>query len=98
MLFFVTLSAMHLYIDYGNLHSLSPHHLNPLNPKLPFGNIILRTAHARWFCVSRKGGTGGGGWGHPQGDMHMVAAGLGCESAMVGTVWANFCPGCMDRL
>ena len=26
------------------------------------------------FCVSRKGGTGGGGWGHPQGAMHMVAA------------------------
>ena len=82
-------------------------------------------------CVSRKGGTGGGGWGHLQGDMHMVAslvprprlafrrlqygnsdeklggawergymvaAGLGCESAMVGTVWANSCPGCMDRL
>ena len=48
--------------------------------------------------VSRKGGTGGGGWGHPQGDMHMVAARLGCQSAMVGTGWANSCPGCMDRL
>ena len=43
-------------------------------------------------------GTGGGGWGHSQGDMHMVAAGLGCETAMVGTVWANSSPGCMDRL
>ena len=31
-------------------------------------------------------------------DMHMVAAGLSCQSAMVGTVWANSCPGCMDRL
>ena len=41
----------------------------------------------RRFCISRKGGTRGGGWGHPQGDMHMVAAGLGCESAMVGTVY-----------
>ena len=30
--------------------------------------------------------------------MHMVAAGLSCQSAMVGTVWANSCPGCMDRL
>ena len=69
-----------------------------LNPKLPFGYIILRVSagYARWFCVSRKGGTGGGGWVHPQGGMHMVAAGLGCESAMVGTVWANSCPGCMS--
>ena len=40
----------------------------------------------------------GGGWGHPQGDMHMVAARLGCQSAMVGTGWVTFCPGCMDRL
>ena len=28
----------------------------------------------------------------------MVAARLGCQSAMVGTGWANSCPGCMDRL
>ena len=27
--------------------------------------------------------------GHPQGDMHMVAARVGCKSAMVGTSWAN---------
>ena len=70
--------------------------LNFLNTKLPFGYIILRSA--RWFCVSRKDGTGGGGWGHLQGDMHMVAAGLSCQSAMVGTMWANSYPGCMDRL
>ena len=25
---------------------------------------------AHRFCVSTKGGTGEGGWGHPQGDMH----------------------------
>ena len=30
--------------------------------------------------------------------MHMVAARLGCQSAMVGTGWVNSCPGCMDRL
>ena len=30
--------------------------------------------------------------------MHMVAARLGCHSAMVGTVWVNSHPGCMDRL
>ena len=50
------------------------------------------------FCVSRMGGTGGCGWGHSQGDMYMVAARLGSQSAMVGTRWANSCPGCMDRL
>ena len=70
---------------------------NPLNPIVHFW--LHHTAHcaeparyARWSCVSRKGGTGGSGWGHPQGDMHMVAARLGCQSAM------NSCPGCMDRL
>ena len=43
--------------------------LNPLNPIVHFW--LHHTAHcaekivsARWFCVSRKGGTGGGGWGH----------------------------------
>ena len=30
-------------------------------------------AHVHWFCVSRKGGTGGGGWSHLQGDLHMLA-------------------------
>ena len=43
---------------------------------------------ARRFCVSRKGGTGGGGWGHPQGAMHMAVARLGCKKTMVGTGWA----------
>ena len=46
----------------------------------------------------RKGGTGGGGWGHPQGDMHMVAARLGSQRAMVWTRWVNSRPGCMNRL
>ena len=55
--------------------------------------IILRTAQKESlcvlvcrFCISRKGGkglTGGGRWGHPQGDMHVVAAGVGCKSAKV---------------
>ena len=31
------------------------------------------------FFVSRKIETGGGGWGHPQGAVHMAAARLGCE-------------------
>ena len=47
------------------------------------------------FCVNREGGTGEGHWGHLQGDKHMVAARLGCQSAMVGTGWANLY---MDRL
>ena len=33
-----------------------------------------------------------------QGDMHMVAARHGCQSAIVGVWWANSCPGYMDRL
>ena len=40
-------------------------------------------ALARWFCVSRNGGTRGDGWGHLQGVVHMVAARLGFEKAMV---------------
>ena len=45
--------------------------IKPLNPIVHFW--LHHTAHcaekivcalARWFCVSRKGGTGGGGWGH----------------------------------
>ena len=46
---------------------------------------------ARWFCVSRKGGTGGGGWGRPQGDLHMVAVVAVCRNALVGTGWSNSC-------
>ena len=49
------------------------------------------------FCISRKSGTGKGGQGYPQGAVHMVAARLGCERAMVGT-WARSHPDCMDRL
>ena len=45
-----------------------------------------------------EGGTEGGVWCHPQSDMHMVAARLGYQSTMVGTRWADSCPGSMDRL
>ena len=48
--------------------------------------------------MSRKGGTGGGRWGHPQGAVHMAAARLGCKRTVVGTGWANSWPGCMSRL
>ena len=49
---------------------------------------IISACYARLFCVSRKGGAGGGGWGHLQGDMHMVAARLDCQSTMVGPILA----------
>ena len=42
-------------------------------------------ALACWFCVSRMGGTGGGGWGHPQGDLHMLAVVAVCRNVLVGT-------------
>ena len=44
--------------------------------------------------MSRKGGTGRGGWGV----VHMAAARLGYKRTMVGTGWANSRPGCTSRL
>ena len=69
-------------------------------PFKPYSTLLVISycALCGGFCISRKGGTGGGGWGHPQGALHMAAARLGCQSAMVGTRWANSCPGYMDRL
>ena len=37
------------------------------------------------FCVSRKGGTGGGWWVHPKGANSMAVSGLACRKALVGT-------------
>ena len=37
------------------------------------------------FCVSRKGGTGGGRWVHPKGANSMAASGLVLRSDLVGT-------------
>jgi len=37
------------------------------------------------FCVSRKGGTGGGGWVHSKGVNSMVASGFVFRSDLVGT-------------
>jgi len=37
------------------------------------------------FCVSRKGGTGGGGWVHPKSANSMAASGLVLRSNLVGT-------------
>ena len=58
--------------------------------------MICMLAHK--LCISRKSGTGRGGWDHPQGAVHKAAAMLGFKGAMVGTGWAKFCPGCMSRL
>jgi len=37
------------------------------------------------FCMSRKGGTGGGGWMHPKGANSMAASGLIFRSNLVDT-------------
>ena len=39
------------------------------------------------FYVSRKGGTGGGGWVHLLCANSMAVSWLGCRKAMVGTGW-----------
>ena len=36
-----------------------------------------------WFCMSKKGGTGGGGLIHSKGENSMALSGLGCESPSV---------------
>ena len=37
------------------------------------------------FCISKKGGTGQGGWMHLKGANSMTMSGLGFRKAMVGT-------------
>ena len=37
------------------------------------------------FCMSRKGGTGGGGWVYPKGANSMATSGLIFRSDLVGT-------------
>ena len=37
------------------------------------------------FCDSRKGGTGGGGWVHPEGANSMAESGLRGRKVLVGT-------------
>ena len=46
---------------------------------LPARSLGLR------FCVSRKGGTGGGEWVHPKGANSMAMSGLVFRSDLVGT-------------
>jgi len=42
------------------------------------------------FCMSRKGGTGGGRWVHPKGANSMAASGFAFRSNLVGTGRAIF--------
>ena len=58
--------------QHGNLCNTELKTLKPIKPY----SALLVTSHralrrkdslcalAHWFCISRKGGTGGGGWGH----------------------------------
>ena len=42
------------------------------------------------FCVSRKDGTGGGGWLHPQGDiLHGGHCGWAVEMQLLCSGWCN---------
>ena len=73
------------------LHEYDQHNVSQYFVQLSPLSSLLVTSHcalsmlAHGFCVR----TGCGVWGHPQGDMHMVAARLGCERAMVGTWWLH---------
>ena len=79
---------------------------SPLNPIIHFW--LHHTVHCAEKIVSvglyagptsaDMMGQRGGGWGHPQSDMHMVAARLGCKRATAGTGWTASGPGSMDRL
>jgi len=41
------------------------------------------------FCVSRKDGTGGGGWVYPKGAINMATTGLSFGNTLVGSGWAT---------
>ena len=73
-----------------------------LNPIVHFrlyhtASCTKKSPHACVGSASSERVGQGGGWGHPQGDMHMVAATLGCEGPWLGlggppptlTVWAG---------
>ena len=72
------------------------HHTAHCTEKIVYAHLHAGSASAE-RVGQREVGQGEVG-GVTQGDMHMVAARLGCKSTMVGTRWANPCPGCMDRL
>ena len=82
--FFFKQTLLIMFLTYGVLICLRfcYHQLQTdIKPFKPYSTLLVTSYCAlrrkdAWFCISRKGGTGGGGWGRPQGDMHMVAAKL----------------------
>ena len=46
---------------------------------------LLAVSFGLRFCVSRKGGTWGGGWMHPKGANSMDVSGLVSRNNLVGT-------------
>ena len=42
------------------------------------------------FCISKKGGIGGGGWAQSGHAMHMAAVFASCRKALVGAGWAVY--------
>ena len=50
--------------------------------------LVIAMSWGLWFCVDRKGGTGGGGWVHSKGAKSTAAPGLSQRKHLVGTGWA----------
>ena len=78
------------------VHTVSHYGIKTLKPFKPYNVLLITSYCARKdclcvhrFCVSKKDGIG---WGHPQGDMHIVAKCHGWDQE------GQFLPGCMDRL
>jgi len=51
--------------------------------RLSFMMSLLAMSLGLRFCVSRKGGTGGGGWVHPKGANSMAASGFVLRSDII---------------
>ena len=48
-----------------------------------FMTSLLAMSFGDRFCLSRKGGIGGGGWVHPKGANSMAASGLGPDKIIM---------------
>jgi len=58
---------------------------------------LLATSFGDRFCLSRKGGIGGGGWVHPKGANSMAASGLISRNDLGGTERAISVPFGMNQ-
>ena len=77
-----------VHIEYDHRGAFKP--IKPYSAPLVTSHCALCRKYSlctpvRRLWVSRKGGTGGDGWDHMQGAVHMAAAWLGCKRTMVGT-------------